>query len=161
MLLFSDLDYETPGGLTFQQMQMNRKQARPATETVPGAKEQDAGIRNTMILAGISHQFNLTPDFSHFIMVQGSYVDFENPFITNFENRFERNFALRTHVNYRKSWERLIAEWRFGFEGATHSVLIKNYDNNKGTEGNPQNFDQLTNDSGFYFLSQYNRQNQK
>lgn len=154
MLLLSDLDYETPGGLTREQMLINRKQARPATATLPGAKEQAAGIRNKMILAGISHEYTISPEFSHFILVQGSYVDFENPFITNYENRFEKNFALRTHFNYEHHWKTITAAWRIGFEGGINTILVKNYDNTKGVEGTPQNFDELTNRSGFYFLSQ-------
>lgn len=154
MLMYSDLDYQTPGGLTLEQMYADRRQARPATKTIPGAKEQDAGIRNKMILAGLSHEFNITPEFSHFVMVQGSYVDFENPFITNLENRFEKNFALRTHFNYEKNGNSVSLAYRLGFEGGINDILVKNYDNNKGIEGNPQNFDRLKNTSGFYFLSQ-------
>ncbi|WP_027379676.1 TonB-dependent receptor [Chryseobacterium daeguense] len=154
MILLSDLDYQTPGGLTLEQKQADRKQARPATSTVPGAKEQDAGIRNKMLLAGLSHEFNLSPEFSHFIMVQGSYVDFENPFITNFENRFEKNFAARTHLNFEKNWEKISLAYRIGFEGGINDILIKNYDNEGGFEGSPQNFDNIKNKSGFYFLSQ-------
>ncbi len=154
MLMYSDLDYQTPGGLTLEQMYADRRQARPATKTIPGAKEQDAGIRNKMILAGLSHEFNITPEFSHFVMVQGSYVDFENPFITNFENRFEKNFALRTHFNYEKNGNSVSLAYRLGFEGGINDILVKNYDNILGTEGNPQNFDRLRNTSGFYFLSQ-------
>ncbi|AZA86559.1 TonB-dependent receptor [Chryseobacterium shandongense] len=154
MILYADLDYQTPGGLTLEQMQLNRKQARPATKTVPGAEDQDAGIRNKMILAGLSNEYRFNSDFSHFILIQGSYVDFENPFITNFENRFEKNFALRTHLNYEKNWEHIALAYRLGFEGGISDILIKNYDNNRGVEGNPQNFDKIKNTSGFYFLSQ-------
>ncbi|WP_029295041.1 TonB-dependent receptor [Chryseobacterium hispalense] len=154
MILYADLDYQTPGGLTLEQMQLNRKQARPATKTVPGAEDQDAGIRNKMILAGLSNEYRFNSDFSHFILIQGSYVDFENPFITNFENRFEKNFALRTHLNYEKNWDHIALAYRLGFEGGINDILIKNYDNNKGVEGNPQNFDKIKNTSGFYFFSQ-------
>ena len=154
MILYADLDYQTPGGLTLEQMELNRKQARPATKTVPGAKDQDAGIRNKMILAGISNDYNFSPGFSHFILLQGSYVDFENPFITNFENRFEKNIALRTHFNYEKNWEKISLAYRIGFEGGINNIQVKNYDNNRGTEGNPQNFDKIKNTSGFYFLAQ-------
>lgn len=154
MISYTDLNYETPGGLTLEQMQANRQQARPATPSLPGAKEQDTGIRNKMLLTGLSHEFNFNQNFSHFILVQGSYVDFENPFITNFENRFEKNFALRTHFNYEKNWNEISLAYRFGFEGGINDILIKNYDNNKGIEGNPQNFDQIKYTSGFYFLSQ-------
>lgn len=154
MILYADLDYQTPGGLTLEQMQLNRKQARPATKKVPGAEDQDAGIRNKMILAGLSNEYRFNSDFSHFILIQGSYVDFENPFITNFENRFEKNFALRTHLNYEKNWDHIALAYRLGFEGGINDILIKNYDNNRGVEGNPQNFDKIKNTSGFYFLSQ-------
>lgn len=154
MWMYSDLDYQTPGGLTLEQMNFDRKQARPETATLPGAQEQNAGIRNKMLLAGISNEYQFSPNFSHFLLIQGSYVDFENPFITNFENRFEKNFALRTHFNYEKNWEKVSLAYRFGFEGGINNILIKNYDNNRGIEGNPQNFDELKNTSGFYFLSQ-------
>ncbi|MDC8104836.1 TonB-dependent receptor [Chryseobacterium sp. PTM-20240506] len=154
MVLFSDLDYQTPGGLTLEQMQRDRKQARPATSTLPGAVEQDAGIRNKMLLAGVSNQFSLSPKFSHFIMVQGSYVDFSNPFITNYERRFEKNFAIRTHLNYEEHWNKITAEWRLGFEGGSNSIMVRNYDNIKGIKKDFQNFDNLKSTSGFYFLSQ-------
>ncbi|WP_419870276.1 TonB-dependent receptor [Chryseobacterium sp. CT-SW4] len=154
MLLISDLKYETPGGLTLEQMQADRKQSRPATAVLPGALEQNAGIRNKMILGGLSHQLDISPEFSHFIMVQGSYVDLRNPFITNFEKRFENNAALRTHFNYKKTWSQLSMEWRLGFEGGINSVTVRNYDNNGGITGAPQNFDHLKNLSGFYFVSQ-------
>lgn len=154
MIMYSVLDYQTPGGLTLEQMNIDRKQSRPKTATLPSASEQDAGIRNKMILAGLSNEYQFTPNFSHFLLVQGSYVDFENPFITNFENRFEKNFAGRTHFNYEKNWDKVSLAYRLGFEGGMNNVLIKNYDNNKGFEGKPQNFDQIKNTSGFYFLSQ-------
>jgi len=154
MLMYTDLDYQTPGGLTLEQMQNDRKQARPSTKTTPGSEEQNAGIRNQMVLGGLSNDYQFNPNFSHFILVQGSYVDFENPFITNFENRFEKNFALRTHFNFEKNWNRISLAYRLGFEGGINDIDIKNFDNNKGVEGNPQNFDKIKNTSGFYFLSQ-------
>lgn len=154
MVLLSDMSYETPGGLTFEQMQNNRKQARPKTNTLPGALDQDAGIQNKMILAGISHDLRIAKNLSHFLLIQGSYVDFRNPFITNYEKRFESNFALRTHLNYELNSDHISAAWRFGFEGGANQINIRNFDNRKGVEGNPQNFDRLENNSGFYFLSQ-------
>ncbi|WP_315058076.1 TonB-dependent receptor domain-containing protein [Chryseobacterium indoltheticum] len=161
MIMYSDLDYQTPGGLTLEQMNADRKQARPKTATLPGAEEQNAGIRNKMILAGLSNEYQFNHNFSHFILVQGSYVDFENPFITNFENRFEKNFAVRTHFNYEKMWDKISLAYRFGFEGGINDIFVKNYHNNKGFEGNPQNFDQIKNSSGFYFLSQKLNINEK
>ncbi len=154
ILMYSDLDYQTPGGLTLEQMKMNPRQARAKTATTPGTKEQQAGIRNKMLLAGISNDFKIDKNLSHFILFQGAYVDFENPFITNYEHRYENNLAMRTHISYEKNWEGISFAYRLGFEGGRNQIIIRNFDNNRGSEGNPQNFDQLKNTSGFYFLSQ-------
>ncbi len=154
ILMLADLNYQTPGGLTLEQMNLDRRQARPGTATMPGAKDQDAGIRNRMLLAGISSDFKINKNLSHFILFQGSYVDFENPFITNYEHRYENNLALRTHLNYDNQWKSIHLAYRLGFEGGRNEMLIKNFDNNRGVEGNPQNFDRLKNKSGFFFFSQ-------
>ena len=154
MLLHSDLDYQTPGGLTLEQMLANPKQARLATATLPSAQEQDAGIRNKMTMLGVSNDYNFSPRISHFALIQASYVDFENPFITNFENRFENRLAWRTHFNYQKEFGKVNLEYRVGYEGGVTNFLVKNFDNNQGVEGAPHNFHKLKNASGFYFISQ-------
>ena len=86
----------------------NPRQSRPKTTTLPGAAEQRAGIYNKMIFAGLSNLYNFDENFNHFIVVQGNYNDFRNPFITNFEKRYENNFTVRTHLNFAeklKSWK--------------------------------------------------------
>ncbi|HEY0769625.1 MAG TPA: Plug domain-containing protein, partial [Sphingobacteriaceae bacterium] len=45
-ILFSDLDYETPGGLTKAQAEKDPRMARTATAMFPGAVDQQAGIQN-------------------------------------------------------------------------------------------------------------------
>ncbi|TXF79577.1 TonB-dependent receptor [Chryseobacterium sp.] len=154
MLLFTDLHYETPGGLTFEQMKADPRQARPGTKTSPGAEEQRAGIYNKTVFTGLSNFFSFDEDFSHFIAVQGSYTDFRNPFITNYEKRYENNFAVRTHLNFEKTFEKSFYQTRLGFEGALSKGIIRNFDNNSGRPADPQNFDDISTKSGFIFLSQ-------
>lgn len=154
MVWLSDLHYETPGGLTLAQMKANPRQARPQTPTTPGSAEQKAGIYNKMIFAGLSNIYQLNSNISHFAAIQGSYNDFKNPFITNFEKRYEQHSAFRTHLNLEVKKPHALYETRIGFEGAAGKTIIKNYDNLKGIPGNVQNFDNLTTHSGFLFLSQ-------
>lgn len=154
MLLLSDLHYETPGGLTLEQMNANRRQSRPKTNTLPSAETQNAGIYNKIIFAGISNLFNINKNLSQFLAVQGNYNDFRNPFITNYEKRFENNFTVRTHINFEKNFDQSYYQTRFGFEGAASNSKIRNFDNNLGTPANPQNFDDIKTRSGFIFLSQ-------
>ena len=154
LFLFSDLHYETPGGLTLSQMQENPRQSRPKTTTLPGAAEQRAGIYNKMIFAGLSNLYNFNENFSHFIAVQGNYNDFRNPFITNFEKRFENNFAIRTHLNFKVNAPNSVYETRLGLEGAAATGIIRNFENNLGMPADAQNFDDIYTKSGFIFLSQ-------
>src|SRR5690606_31501759 len=107
-----------------------------------------------MLFAGASNLLILTDDFSHFVAVHGSYTDFRNPFITNYEKRFENNVGLRTHLNFEKSYPKSFYQTRVGFEGASGKILVRNYDNSFGTAADPQNFDDIFTRSGFIFLSQ-------
>lgn len=154
MLLLSDLHYETPGGLTLQQLTDNPRQARPGTPATPGAEEQQAGIYNKMIFAGVSNLLNLNDNLSHFLAIHGSYSDFRNPFITNYEKRFENNIGLRTHLNFEKTNPKSFYQTRVGFEGASARNFVRNFDNNAGTAADPQNFDDIFTKSGFIFISQ-------
>lgn len=154
LLLYSNLHYETPGGLTLEQMKENRRQARPATSTLPGAAAQQAGIYNQFVLAGLSHEMKISDNFSHFLLFQSSFNGLKNPFITNFEKRQEENYAFRTHFNYEKNTDDLEFQTRIGFEGGINKTFIRNYNNLMGNSGNPQKFDQIDTRSGFAFLSQ-------
>lgn len=154
MLFYSNLNYETPGGLTYAQMLQDRKKARPATATLPGAEEQDVGIKMQMLMAGLSHSAEINRSLSHFISVQSSFVGLENPFITNFEKRNEDNLALRTHLNFEQTVNDWFLQSRLGFEGALNESHIKNYNYRSQLIGSPQHFDEVTTKSGFLFFSQ-------
>ena len=153
-ILFSNTAYETPGGLTLAQMMENRRQSRPKTATLPSTKEQQTGIDQKYTLVGLSHTFPLTSKVTHFALLQGSYMDFKNPFITNFEKRFENNWGARTYFNYENNFSNSKLETRLGFEGQLGKNNIRNYDNNSGSQGNPQNFDEIKTQNSFFFINQ-------
>ena len=153
-VLYSDLHYETPGGLTLAQMLENRRQSRPKTATLPSAAQQDAGIYNKFFMAGVSHKIDFGKNFSHFIAVQSAFSGLKNPFITNFEKRQESNYAVRTHFNFEKERGDFFVQSRLGFEGGVNSAIIGNFDNNSGDIGDAQNFTNISTRGGFGFFSQ-------
>lgn len=153
VIFASDFHYETPGGLTLEQMNENPRQARPKTATLPGAVMQQAGIYNKTIFGGLSNVFHYG-DFSHFVAVQADYHELRNPFITNYEKRFEQNTAWRTHLNYERQTHNFFSQTRLGYEGARGIYRHRNFDNLQGTPTLPQNFDDISVHSGFVFLSQ-------
>ena len=155
LLLYTDLNYQTPGGLTFQQMQTDRRQARLATSTLPSAVQQNSSIRNKTILGGINHIWTINSNWKNFVMVQTSYTDFKNPFISNYEERKENNFQGRLYFDYEKQLGNLKLNTRFGTEMGLNSTDFRNFDNNNGSKGKPQKFDDLTTTQTFYYVNQH------
>lgn len=155
---YSDLGYQTPGGLTVTQLAANPRQARPeipANPTrprTPGAEEQKAGIYNQTFFGGITHKYQFNKNWQHSISLSGMDVDFENPFITTYEKREEVSVALRTFISYQKEVNQTLKyNWNFGYEYQHTNSQIRNYDNNQGEIGNIQVADLIKNESQFLF----------
>ena len=115
-MLLSGLSYRTPGGLTFAQQQINPRQARPATATLPSAETQQAGVRNTTGLFGISDTRQLHTKWQIRTAITGVVTDFENPFISNYEQRAEVNMGIRSILTYQDRWGSSDLRWVSGFE---------------------------------------------
>jgi iron complex outermembrane receptor protein len=144
--LYTDLYYQTPGGLTLAQMNQNPKQARQI------AIDQKAAIYNKTVFAGLSYTHSFNAHWSNVTSLALSNTDFKNPFITNYEKRKEDNLAARTKFIYNKSIDNHDfsfvggAEWLSGYAG------IDNYGNQKGVMDTVQYKDRLTLSQWFPFV---------
>lgn len=132
--LFSDLHYETPGGLTRAQVEDKPEQARPAG-AFPSAATQRAGIYNTTFFSGVTNELNLPLNFRWVFSLFGTVTDYKNPFITNYEIRNEMNAGLRTFLEYSLSSDQFTMTVHGGTERQLGSQEISNYENNAGTRG--------------------------
>lgn len=152
LFLYTDLSYETPGGLTLQQFNDNPQQARPATAFLPGAIQQKAGVTNKTLFAGIAHSIQITPSVLHVITFSGSHTDFKNPFITNYETRKENNAAVRTWFQFKNKNETSI-NWKIntGLEVQDLQSNIANYGNSNGEKDTLQAKNKLDAEQGFAF----------
>lgn len=81
--LYADLDYQTPGGLTYNQMLADPRSARLPTATLPGAIDQHIGINTKLLWGGLVNDAALSNRIRNVLAVYGNHVDFANPFITN------------------------------------------------------------------------------
>ena len=152
LALYTDLEYQTPGGLTKEQMLEYPRMSRPALGTSPSAKEQNAGIYNSSFFGGIHHKLLITKGLSHTFSLFGSYTDFENPFLTNYEFRKEKNLGVRSYFSYRnKNRDSFQWEMQIGFENQKAWNYIRNYDNNKGKPSAIQAIDKLDNSQSSFF----------
>lgn len=147
----SKLHYETPGGLTLEQMVHDPRQARSASAVLPGAAEQRAGIYNNTVYGGASNTFYVASVLKHVIVLFGSYSDFRNPFITNYETRKEKTTGLRSYLEVEKKNERVNWKWNIGMEWQQTASDVVNYDNHLGNKGDMQAADNLQVSQGFIF----------
>lgn len=152
LIFVSDLAYETPGGLTAAQMVLNPKMARPATPTLPGAITQQAAIYNKTVFGGLSNSYQFNSNLKHVIALFGAYTDFKNPFITNYEKRYETTFGLRTFLDFSISKSNFNWNTQVGVESASTASKINNFNNNAGEATSLQAKDDLTADQSFAFL---------
>ncbi|MEH6679468.1 MAG: TonB-dependent receptor [Sediminicola sp.] len=154
---YADQQYETPGGLNEQQYAEDPRQARQAAGPNPGAVEQQAGIFNKTLYGGVSHRAQLGSRLRHVVSVFGSLTDFENPFITNYEERDERNFGGRTYLEYlpgRTLGNTVDWKWHWGMEWQQSRHEIYNYDNDgNATRGALQAADEFKTNNHFYFTN--------
>jgi iron complex outermembrane recepter protein len=125
----SNLDYQTPGGLTKTQYEQDARQARPGAGVAPGAVDQKAAISNNTTYVGIAHEIQWTRSLTTHTGVYGSYTDFRNPTIRNYEDRKEKNGGIRTETQY--TFEK--STWKTKF---TVGAEVQLFQSNVGVFGN-------------------------
>ncbi|RZL50135.1 MAG: TonB-dependent receptor [Pedobacter sp.] len=151
-IFYSDLDYQTPGGLTEAQLLADPKSARPSTPTIPGAIAQKAAIYNKTFFAGLSHNYSLNSHFNHVIALFTSHTNFKNPFITNYEMRKENTVGLRTFLAYHLISNHIKFNVQGGIESSRTKSTIRNFGNLQGVATNLTASDDLRAQQDFGFV---------
>jgi iron complex outermembrane receptor protein len=126
------LYYQTPGGITYEQMLQNATLARQATATLPSAVQQQTAIYNNSFFAALKHNYKLNNKLETQTAIIFSGTDFANPFITNYEKRNEKNTAISSKLFYKKAIGNLQLKWITGFEYLMNHSTIGNYGNKNG-----------------------------
>lgn len=99
----SDLFYQTPGALTRAELNDNPRQARPAAGIFQSAATQQAAIYLKTLYAGVSQEYRFNSRWSNTTGLYGSYTDFVNPTIRNYEKKYEKGFGGRTVFQYQSA----------------------------------------------------------
>jgi len=151
LLWYSKINYRTPGGLTLAQMQADPRQARPATSTLPSAVQQQAGIENTTVFAGITNTHTFSPHWENATSVVFSNTRFDNPFITNYESRSENNVGFRSRFSYHLILPHTEWHWISGVEWQKGFYRIDSTGNASGFSDNNKVSDDITAKQQFLF----------
>lgn len=132
LFFYTDLNYQTPGGLTKTQMLQNPQLARPAAGSIPGAVQQQAAIYNKTLFGGLNHQYKISESFSTETSLMLNHTSFTNPAILVYENRDETNSAVRTKIIYHRKINETDFQWSTGAEWLYNHSRIDDYKNKNG-----------------------------
>ncbi|MBD2754384.1 TonB-dependent receptor [Spirosoma validum] len=141
--LYSDLHYQTPGGLTLAQYQANPRASRPATATLPSSAAQQAGIYQKVGYLGLSHEYRWNDRIQNTTVVYGSSTDFANPFITNYERRTDQGLGGRTITQIRLPNGPLPTTFTVGAELLRTFTVDRNFGNRGGVADTIQTDEEL------------------
>ncbi|HWD87207.1 MAG TPA: TonB-dependent receptor [Mucilaginibacter sp.] len=149
---YSALDYETPGGLTLSQFEADPQLARLPTKTIPGSVEQHAGIYQKMLYGGLVNEWHISDRIRNVSTIFGTYVDFANPFITDYENRYEGTYGFRSYFELSGKPD-ILLNWKInaGIEWQQTNSDINNYGNRGGVRDSAQTLDKINTNQHFFF----------
>lgn len=141
--LYSDLHYQTPGGLNEAQFRANPRASRPATATLPSSAAQQAGIYQKVGYLGVSHDYRWNDQIQNTTVLYGSTTDFANPFITNYEKRTDQGIGGRTITHIRLPKGPLPTVFTVGAELLRNFTVDRNFGNRGGTPDTIQTDEEL------------------
>jgi iron complex outermembrane receptor protein len=145
---YSNLFYQTPGGLTRAQYDTIPRGARLR------ADELNASIENKTHYLGISDNHQWSDHWSTQFGVYASKSAFVNPTfrILNYEEREETNVGGRLENQYKFQGEKLSAKITFGAEFQYFKSPLRNYENVGGSPGLLTFDDELFSNQSILFL---------
>ncbi|GAB3226566.1 TonB-dependent receptor [Hymenobacter seoulensis] len=149
--LYSDLNYQLPGGLTRAQFEANPRQARPGTATSPGTVAQRTYYASRTALLGGTHEARFTERFSLRTTLYLSGSSIQTPYLIDFERNTLLGGGGRVVANYRTTLAGRTLRLQAGTEGQTGFESSRNYQNRAGTPGPLRYDDEIRTLTGFAF----------
>src|SRR5207244_4828548 len=110
-VLYGDLYYQTPGGLTKTEYATNPRAARP------NANALQAAIYQKTFLAGLTHIYHFSNRLENSSVVYGAFSLIKNPTFLNYERRTEPHFGGRTVFTWQQQAGSTNIRILFGCEG--------------------------------------------
>jgi iron complex outermembrane receptor protein len=116
-IFYSDLYYQTPGGLTAAQMAANPRQARPAGGPFRSAQDQQAALFVKTFYAGFAHTYQFNTAWNNTTSIYTSNTRFRNPSILNYQRKTEQGIGGRSITQYHNNHLTVHfgGEYQYGF----------------------------------------------
>lgn len=143
--LYSDLYYQTPGGLTQTEYNKDPRMARPPAGGQPGAVQAQAAIFQKNFTAGFGSTWHWGDHWQNTTAVYGAYTDFTNPGIRVYEYRQEPHFGGRTVFEYKSGLGFGTLQLNAGAEAQKGFFETRDFANHLGVQDTLQTDDRLNN----------------
>jgi iron complex outermembrane recepter protein len=143
-VMYADLAYQTPGGLTPAEFAADPKQARPRVGTTPSSEQANAGVNQKTFFAGVSHTFQSVTTLKNTTSLYGAFSQFANPTVRNFERRSEPHAGGRTVFSFSPKINSGELKLVAGAELQQGWYNIRVYRNKNGLSDSLQTEDELT-----------------
>jgi iron complex outermembrane receptor protein len=144
-MVYSDLYYQTPGGLNITEYNKDAQMARPAAAGQPGAVQAQAAVFQKNFTAGIANEYHFDSHWQNVTAVYGAYTDFTNPGIRVYEFRQEPHFGGRTVFKYKTDLGFGSLQLNAGAEAQKGFFETRDFANSSGVQGALQTDDKLKN----------------
>ncbi|GAB3841344.1 TonB-dependent receptor family protein [Hymenobacter jeollabukensis] len=150
-LLYTDLRYQLPGGLTRAQFEQDPRQARPGTATAPGTVAQRTFYASRTVLLGATHEYRFSPRLTGKTTLYGSGSVIRTPYLVDFERNTQVGGGGRTRFDYRTQLAGQLLRLAAGAELQTSFESSRNYQNRAGQPGPLRYDDEIGTLTGFAF----------
>ena len=143
-LLYSDIQYGIPGGLTAEQRDENPRQVRPS---ILG---QATGLSSQNLLMGFTSTYDQHPRFENVTTLYGNLESFENTFF-DFRRESRQSGGGRTRSTYKTKLGQTNFRFSIGGEFQRGFDIARNFENLQGQAGALNFDDELTTNRHFLF----------
>ncbi len=147
-ILYTNLYYELPGGITQEQYEQNPRQARGG---MFGSVLQQASIDLQSINMGLKQEYRFSNNWRNTTSFYTLHRFRENPFNTDYERVANQELGGRTSFTYSGNLGSIAAVYTLGAEFQRGFEAARTYDNIAGTPDSLRTDDEVIAKTGFVF----------
>ncbi len=149
--LYTDIDYQLPGGLTRAQAEQDPRQARPGTAAAPGTVAQKGAYASQTGLLGATHEYRFSEKWTTTATLYGRASGIKTPYLVDWQRDARLEGGGRAALNYRGALAGRVLRAQGGGEFQTAFVDSRSYLNVGGAPTTLRYDDELTTRTGFVF----------
>lgn len=149
--LYTDLDYQLPGGLTRAEFGRDPRQARPGTATAPGTVAQRAHYASQTGLLGATHEYRFAKRWRTTATLFGRATSIHTPYLVDWERDTGLGGGGRATLNYQGTLAGRGLRAQGGGEFQASFTDSRSYLNQGGTPGALRYDDEISTRTGFVF----------